>query len=141
MIIPCAAAVTALTALSAKRVALISPPWFSAEMDQQGVRYFQSQGFEVVYSGPAGLPSDQQAIQPDQLYNWVRSHVPKNAEAVFIGGNGFRAIGVIKALEDSLDRPVLTANQVAFWCALRLSGARVPIVNYGRIFEFDLPQP
>ena len=141
VIIPCAAAVTALTALSAKRVALISPPWFSAEMDQQGIRYFQSQGFEVVYSGPAGLPSDQQAIQPDQLYNRVRSHVPKNAEAVFIGGNGFRAIGVIKALEDSLDRPVLTANQVAFWCALRLSGARVPIVTYGRIFEFDLPQP
>ena len=34
-------------ALSATRVAVISPPWFSAEMDQQGVRYFQSQGFEV----------------------------------------------------------------------------------------------
>jgi hypothetical protein len=27
--------------------------------------------------------------------------VPMNAEGVFIGGNGFRAIGVIKALEDS----------------------------------------
>jgi maleate isomerase len=139
VVIPCAAAATALDALSAKQVALISPPWFSAEMDQQGVGYFQSQGFEVVYSGPAGLPSDQQAIQPEQLYNWVRSHVPKSAEAVFIGGNGFRAIGVIKALEESIDRPVLSANQVAFWCALRLSGARAPIVNYGRIFEFDLP--
>jgi maleate isomerase len=138
VIIPCAAAVTALTALSAKRIALISPPWFSAEMDQQGVRYFQSQGFEVVYSGPAGLPSDQQAIQPDQLYNWVRSHVPTNAEGVFIGG--FRAIGVIKALEDSLDRPILTANQVAFWGALRLSGKRALVTNYGRIFEFDLPR-
>jgi len=122
VVIPCAAAAIALAALSAKQVALISPPWFSA------------------YSAPADLPSDQQAIQPEQLYDWVCSHVPKNAEAVFIGGNGFRAIGVIKALEASLDRPVLTANQVAFWCALRLSGARVPIVNYGRIFELDLPQ-
>jgi maleate isomerase len=108
-------------------------------MDQRGVSYFQSQGLDVVYSGPADLPSDQQAIQPDQLYDWVRSHVPKNAEAVFIGGNGFRAIGVIKALEDSLDRAVLTANQVAFWCALRLSGTRAPVKSYGRIFEFDLP--
>ncbi len=114
VIVPCAAAVTALTALSARRVALISPPWFSAAMDQAGVNYFQSQGFEVVYSGPASLPSDQQAIQPGQLYNWVRSQVPASAEGVFVGGNGFRAIGVIKALEDSLDRPVLTANQVAF---------------------------
>ena len=140
VIIPCAAAVTALAALSVRRVALISPPWFSAEMDQQGVSYFQSRGFEVVYSGPAGLPSDQQAIEPDQLYNWVRSHVPTNAEGVFVGGNGFRAIGVIDALENSLDRPVLTANQVAFWCALRLSGTRAPVTSYGRIFEFDLPR-
>jgi maleate isomerase len=140
VIIPCAAAVTALAALSIRRVALISPPWFSAEMDRQGVSYFKSQGFEVVYSGPAGLPSDQQAIQPDQLYNWVLSHVPTNAEGVFVGGNGFRAIGVIDALENSLDRPVLTANQVAFWCALRLTAARAPVTRYGRIFECDLPR-
>ena len=140
MVITCAAAATAMAALSAKRVALISPPWFSGEMAQQGARYFQTQGFEAVYSAPADLPSDQQAIQPDQLYNWVRSHVPKSAEAIFIAGNGLRAIGVIKALEESLDRPVLTANQAAFWCALRLTGTRVPVTNYGRIFELDLPR-
>ncbi|OKO67445.1 maleate cis-trans isomerase [Bradyrhizobium sp. AS23.2] len=140
VVIPCAAAVTALAALSVRRVALVSPPWFSAEMDQQGVGYFQSEGLEVVHSGPAGLPSDQQAIQPDQLYDWIHSHVPANAEGVFVGGNGFRAIGVIKALEDSLDRPVLTANQVAFWCALRLSGAQATVAGYGRIFELDLPR-
>ena len=39
---------------------------------------------------------------------------PKSAEAVFIGGNGFGAIGVIEALEENLNRPILTANQVAF---------------------------
>jgi maleate isomerase len=140
VVITCAAAATALAALSAKRVALISPPWFSAEMAQLGARYFQSQGFEAVYSAPADLPSDQQAIQPEQLYNWVCSHVPKSAEAIFIGGNGFRAIGVIKALEETMDRPVLSANQAAFWCALRLTGTRAPITDYGRIFELDLPR-
>jgi len=89
VIVPCAAAVTALTVLAAKRLALINPPWFSAEMDVQGARYFQSQGFEVVHNGPAGLPSDQQAIRPSQLYEWVRTHTPESADAVFIGGNGF----------------------------------------------------
>jgi maleate isomerase len=141
VVIPCMAAVTALTALGAKRLAIISPPWFSAEMDQQGARYFQDQGFEVVHNGPADLPSDQQAIQPSQLYEWVRTHTPKNADAIFIGGNGFRAIGVIKALEENLDRPVLTANQVAFWQALALSGSRVSIVGYGQIFGLSLPAP
>jgi len=137
--IPCASAIKALIALAAKRLALISPPWFSAALTEHGVRYFQDQGFQVVYSGSADLPSDQQAIQPSQLYEWVRTHTPESAEAVFIGGNGLRAVGVIKALEQALARPVLTANQVAFWSALRLANARVNIGNYGRIFQCDLP--
>jgi maleate isomerase len=41
---------------------------------------------------------------------------------------------VIQALEQDLARPVLTANQVAFWNALRLSGTRTPVVGYGQIF-------
>jgi maleate isomerase len=139
VVITCAAATTALIALGVTRLALINPPWFSREMDQQGARYFQSQGFEVVHHGPAGLPSDQQAIQPSELYEWVRTQTPKSAEAVFIGGNGFRAIGVIEALEQNLDRPILTANQVAFWQALALSGSREPVVGYGRIFGLRLP--
>lgn len=135
VIIPCAAAVRALAALGARRLALISPPWFSAELDQLGARYFHSQGFEIVHNGPAGLPSDQQTIEPKSLYEWVCTHVPPSAEAVFIGGNGFRAIGAIKALEEKLNRPILTANQVAFWQALALSGAHARVVGYGRILE------
>jgi maleate isomerase len=138
VVVPCAAAVAALTVLAVKRLALVSPPWFSPEMDRQGGRYFQSQGFTVVHNSPVDLPSDQQAIQPSQLYEWIRTHVPKNAEAVFIGGNGFRAIGVIKALEQDLSRPVLTANQVGFWQALGLAGARVPVLNYGQIFNHSV---
>jgi maleate isomerase len=139
VVIPCTAAVVALRALGAKKLALVDPPWFSVELDQQGARYFQSQGFDVVYSGPAGLPSDQRAIHPGQLYDWVRTHTPKSAEAVFIGGNGFRAIGVIRALEEDLARPVLTANQVAFWHALRLAGVHASVRGYGQLFEQTLP--
>ncbi|HXW23659.1 MAG TPA: hypothetical protein VEK73_02840 [Xanthobacteraceae bacterium] len=100
--------------------------------------YFQAQGFEVVDSGPAGLPAAQDAIRPQQLYEWVRANTPKSAEAVFIGGNGFRAVGAISALEDDLGRPVLTANQVAFWHALN---TRVPITGYGQIFSRAVPAP
>ena len=131
--------VVALIALGVKKLAVIDPPWFSVELNRQGARYFQSQGFDVVHNSPAGLPSDQRAIHPGQLYEWVRTHVPNSAEAVFIGGNGLRAIGVIHALEEDLSRPVLTANQVAFWHSIQLSGARVPIVGYGQIFSRGLP--
>jgi maleate isomerase len=62
---------------------------------------FRAKGSKLFTANQHGLPSDQQAIQPEQLFNWVRTHVPAQAEAVFIGGNGFRAVSVIKALEDS----------------------------------------
>ena len=60
--------------------------------------------------------------------------VPSEAEAVFFSGNGFRAIGVIAALKEDLGRPVLTANQLAFWYALRQAGVHAPVNGYGRLF-------
>ena len=139
VVISASAAVAALAALGAHRLALVHPPWFSVQLDQEGAKYFASQGFDVMQSGPAGLPSDQQAIEPRELFDWVREHTPEKAEAVFIGGNGLRAIGIIKALEESLNRPVLTGNQVAFWQSLVLSGSSAPIANYGKIFSLVRP--
>ena len=60
--------------------------------------------------------------------------MPAEADAVFFGGNGLRAIGVIRALEEDLGRMVLTANQVALWQALRWSGTRALVGGYGRLF-------
>lgn len=136
--ITCPSAVLALHTLGVRRLALIHPAWFPAELDRQGADYFQGQGFEVVHSAAAGLPGGQLDVHPAQVYEWARAHVPAAAEAVFIGANGFRAIGTIRALEESLGRPVLTANQVLFWHALRLARIQVPVVNYGQIFARDL---
>jgi maleate cis-trans isomerase len=36
----------------------------------------------------------------------------------------------------ALGRPVLTANQVAFWAALRAANAAAAMTDYGRIFSF-----
>jgi maleate isomerase len=130
----CAAAVEALRRLRVARLALIHPPWFDTELDALGASYFTKQGFEVVHHASAGLPSDQRSVDPTELFAWARDHVPGDAEAVFIGGNGFRAVGVIESLEQDLGRPVLTANQVMLWAALRAAGAQVQVSGYGRLF-------
>jgi maleate isomerase len=132
-------AVLGLRALGARRVALVDPPWFSPELTALGVDYFTSQGFAIVHAASAGLPSEQRAINPGQLFEWVRGHVPAEAKAVYIGGNGLRAVGVIRALEEDLRIPVLTANQVLLWHLLRLAGTYAPVASYGRLFDRDLP--
>ena len=139
VVIQTAALTAALRALPARRLALIHPPWFSPELDALGAAYFRSCGFDVVHSAPAALRSDFGEIRPRQIFDWAMSHVPDRAEAVVIGGSGFRAIGAIEALEEALERPVLSANQAAFWRALRAAGVKNGVSHYGRIFGHDLP--
>lgn len=137
IVIPCTAAVLALRSFGVHRLGLINPPWFSAELTSEGAEYFRSQGFDVPYAASAELPYRRAGlddVDPGQLYQWVRTHLPATAEALFIGGNGMRAVGAIQALEEDLKRPVLTANQVLFWHALRLAGVRALVSGYGQIF-------
>jgi maleate isomerase len=132
----CAAAVEGLRVLGVRRIAVVEPPWFDAELSNLGRRYWDSAGFEVVYAAPCGLPSDQARITPADLHAWVREHVPAAAEGIVIGGNGLRAVGTIAALEADLGRPVVTANQVLLWAALRVARADPTSVrDYGRLFR------
>lgn len=130
----CAAAVQALRRLGAGRIALVDPPWFDRELNRLGAEYFASQGFEVVFHAPCGLPSNQQSIDPPELFEWVRAHTPDTAQAVFVGGNGLRSVGVIAALEEALSRPVLTANQVLLWGMLQAIDSRISPRGYGQLF-------
>jgi maleate isomerase len=130
----------AFRALGVRRIAIIHPPWFAAELDRRGAEYFRAGGFDVLYHAPAALQYDYGGVDAPRLYEWARTKVPKEADALFVGGNGFRAVGAIHALEQALSKPVLTANQVTFWHALRLGGVHTSVTGYGRIFTRELPR-
>ena len=138
------AAIAGFRTLEAKRIALIHAPFFTDDFDQKGVAYFQERGFDVVHvshmtpSIEVPHPNTGSVASAAEIYEWVRSHVPSSAQAVFIGGNGLRAIGVIAALEEDLRVPILTANQVCLWYALRLAGAKVRVDHYGQLFNMPL---
>lgn len=135
----CPAATDALQSLGVRRVALVHPPWFTEEMNAQGVNYFKTQGFEVVRSTRISPSRSFTEVPPAEVYEWTKRNVPRQAEAVFLGGNGLRAVGTIHALEEGLGKPVLTANQVLFWQALRIAGVASTVTQYGRVFTE--PQP
>jgi maleate isomerase len=140
VVAPCAAAVEALRLFGAARVAVVSPPWFDTQLNDLGARYYRAAGFDVVSCASARLPSDQRAIGPGDLYEWVAANVPDHADAVTIGGNGFRAVGAIDALEAVLHRPVLTANQTLLWALMSAAGAELTTVTgYGRLFGREPP--
>ena len=138
----CASIVEGLRELGAARIAMFDPPWFGAELTGLGRDYYMEQGLEVVHATPCDLPSAQSAIRPADVYEWIGAHTPDTADAVVVGGNGFRAVGVIEALEQALDRPMLTANQALLWGALRAAEGGVAVHGYGRLFDtIPGPQP
>jgi maleate isomerase len=134
----CAAAVQALRALGIARVALFHPPWISDELNSLGAAYFGRLEVDVVSASPVDLSGGQHGIEPDAIYEWTRSRVPDNAEAVFFGGNGFRVIATIARLEQDLGRPVLSANQVLLWAALKAAGVNdANVTGYGQLFTLE----
>jgi maleate isomerase len=139
IVLTCLAATEAFRFLGARRVAVIHPPWFSEEVNAKGMDYFRTQGFEVALCARMTPARAFTEVPPAELYEWVRMNVPHQAEIVFISGNGLRAVGAIHALEESLRRPVLTANQVALWEALRGLGTISKIIQYGSIFTNSGP--
>lgn len=134
VVLTCPAAVEALRLLGVHRIALIHPPWFTEEVNAKGKEYFGSQGFEVALCARITPARTFTEVPPEEVYEWVRTNTPRQAEAVFIGGNGLRAVGAIDALEERLGRTVLTANQVALWEALRVVGTTSGVTRYGRMF-------
>ena len=140
VIATCLSALAALQALGTRRLAFINPPWVGTDMTEAGAAYFAGAGFEVVLAEPASPPTTQRDVPLGMYYEWTRTRVPESADAIFIGGNGFRAVGAIEALEEDLGRPVLTANQVILWHALRLAGTDARVSGYGRIFDAPLPR-
>jgi maleate isomerase len=97
--------VVALRVLAVERIALIGAPWFEPELNDLGAAYFRSQGFDVVSSRSAALSQDPAEIEPSMVLDWATRHVPDSTEAVFIGGNGFRAAAAIGSLERAIARP------------------------------------
>lgn len=135
VILAAEAASAALRILNAHRVAIVHPPWFSEGVSEKGRAYFEGLGFTVVSCARLLPLRDFQEVPPADVYDWVATTVPKEADAVLIAGNGLRAVGVIQALEERLRRPVLTANQVTFWAALKTVGATARVTQFGRLFK------
>jgi maleate isomerase len=59
----------------------------------------------------------------------------EEAQTVFVSCTALKTADVIEGLEEELGKPVLTANQVTMWDALRIMGAMELTGGVGRLFS------
>ena len=143
----------ALVACGIRRPFLVNPPWFGDAPVAAGTAYFEAHG--VAPAGamrhepearwrnvpPGALYAEGMHIaqRADLLRDQIVAAMPADADGVLILGTGLRCVGIIADLEETLGRPVVTANQASLWRCLRLTGVAAAPVGYGVLFERPLP--
>ncbi len=141
--------IAALKASNIRRPFVVLPAWFGEDFVQTALGYYKDHGF----APSGGLRHDpgrqwrdlppgeltgqgmhlEQEIEP--LFRQIRAACPKEADGVLIGGTGFRCVGIIDAMEQDLQRPVISANQASLWHCLRLAGVRASVAGYGALLR------
>ena len=128
----------AFAAVAAKRIVFISES--KADHHAEKEAYLREAGLDIAASKGMALPrSDVYCITPPEYWlDCVAEMRDDTVDAYFVSCANIHATYVIDRLEKRLERPVLTSNQVALWCALRTVGIEDDIPALGRLFKRGL---
>lgn len=74
-------------------------------------------------------------LDDDGVVGLAQSNNPSEAEAVLLPDTAMHTARLISRLEESLGKPVLTANQVTLWQAMRLAGVLSEMSEMGTLFR------
>jgi len=115
------ALVAALTALSASRLAVVTP--YVLPVADGASRYLREAGFEVVARRDLEMLSnlDKGRLEPTASYVAARKVDVHTTDAVVISCTNWRTLDVLRALERDLSRPVVSSNLATLWALLRLA--------------------
>jgi maleate cis-trans isomerase/GNAT superfamily N-acetyltransferase len=116
------ALVEGLRSLDARRVAVVTP--YVDDLTRRLEEFLAAHGVETVASVGLGLLGQIWRVSYDEVVRAVRAADRPEAEAVFISCTNLSTYDVIAPLERLLGKPVITANQVTMWAALRAVGHR-----------------
>ncbi|MGI8780914.1 MAG: maleate cis-trans isomerase family protein [Solirubrobacteraceae bacterium] len=112
----------ALAALGVSRVGVATP--YDAALTAALQDFLAEAGHEPVAVSYLGLTGAIAKVRPESVAELVRRAADAEAEAIVVSCTNLPTIDVLSALEDELDRPVLSANLATAWAALRAAGIR-----------------
>lgn len=108
----------ALDALGVTRVAVATP--YLAELTDRLTSFLEQGGKTVVSHEGLGLDRDIWKVTYAATCELIRQADRPDAEAIFVSCTNLPTYDLIAHMERELGKPVVTANQVTVWSALRL---------------------
>lgn len=114
------ALVEALDALGVRKVAVATP--YDAAVTDRLTEFLQETGHAVAGGAYLGLHADIVRVDTAAVRRLARAADSPDAEALFLSCTNLRTFDLLADLERELAKPVLSANQVSVWSALRAAG-------------------
>jgi maleate cis-trans isomerase len=131
--------VAALRALELGRVAIAAT--YPEPVTACLVGLLGDAGFDVRGAGSQGIVTAAEVgeLDADALVAFVRGGDRPDAEVVLVPDTALHTARSLETLEEAVGKPVLTANQVSVWEALRLAGHDTPVrPGFGTLFSRSL---
>ena len=110
----------ALMTLGVERIAVATP--YGVDVAALLHDFLAEAGVETVSSAHLGLQGDIWQVPYETTAQLARDADARDADAVFVSCTNLATYDLIAPLERELGKPVLTANQVTMWSALRIAG-------------------
>ncbi len=133
---PVTAARAALTALGARRIAMLTP--YAPEITAGMARAFGAQGFEIAAYATFDRRDDRDAacISTDSIVDGAirLAREAPEAEAIFVSCTSLRVAEVVSRIEAETGLPVTGSNHAMAWHALRLAGIADTRADAGMLF-------
>ncbi len=122
------AMVEALALLGVRSPAIATP--YVDDVTDRLIDYLAENGVRTVASNGLGLLGNIWRVPYRTVVDIVRAVDTPAADALYISCTNLPTYDIIEPLERALGKPVLTANQVTMWSALRAMG--LPAVGTGQ---------
>ncbi|NBE56958.1 maleate cis-trans isomerase family protein, partial [Streptomyces boluensis] len=122
----------ALADLGVRRIAVLTP--YTRSVTDSLVEYLRLVGVEVTGRADLGLTRNIRAVPYREVADLALEATRGGAEALFISCANLPTYDAIPQLEAELRMPVLSANQVTMWAALRRIGLR-PVGAYQSLID------
>jgi maleate isomerase len=117
----------ALAHLGTAKVAVATP--YDDEMTALLLAFLQAGGAQPVAVRNLGMTGDPKTVEAARVLQLARDADSGDAEVLFLSCTNLRTFDHIPALEEELGKPVLTANQVTMWGALKRASLPLPALD------------
>lgn len=136
---PTSAAVSALKAIGAKRISILTP--YTLVTSQPMADYFIGHGFDIARLTYFDMVDDRKMarIAPEEFVAFAQEATVADSDALFISCTALRSAIAVPRIEAAIGKPVVTSNLATAWASLRLCGDQRARPELGKLMTLPYP--